>query len=128
MVKRTLDIAQGVYAYAVDQGDLVLQEKVDYSRSDLIYPGCHHRADVPEHPRPGESEHCRPGCLRSGGCRPDRPAKHDRCVHRHGGLAPRCTDGAQGCDRRDQCLGEGQHEDLEQPDGQADAGVRGKQP
>ena len=36
MVKSTLAIAQGVFAYAVDQGDLVLQAKVDYSRSDLM--------------------------------------------------------------------------------------------
>lgn len=35
MVKGTLDIAQGVYAYAEDQGDLILQEKVNYSRTDL---------------------------------------------------------------------------------------------
>lgn len=36
MVKQTVDIAQGLYAYAVDQGDLVLQAKVDYSKSDLM--------------------------------------------------------------------------------------------
>ena len=36
MVKLTLSIAQGVYAYAVDEGDAVLQAKSDYSRSDLM--------------------------------------------------------------------------------------------
>ncbi|MEO8066605.1 MAG: hypothetical protein ABI599_02815 [Flavobacteriales bacterium] len=35
MVKRTVDVAQAVFAYAVDQGDLILQEKANYSRSDL---------------------------------------------------------------------------------------------
>ena len=36
MVKKTVEIAQCVFAYAVDKGDLVLQSKVDYSRSDLM--------------------------------------------------------------------------------------------
>ncbi|MBL0125892.1 MAG: hypothetical protein IPP83_00230 [Flavobacteriales bacterium] len=36
MVKATVDIAHGLFAYAVDEGDLVLQAKVDYSRSDLM--------------------------------------------------------------------------------------------
>ena len=36
MVKKTLEVAQCVYAYAVDQGNLVLREQVDYSRSDLM--------------------------------------------------------------------------------------------
>ena len=36
MVKKTLEITQAIYAYAVDQGDLVLREQADYSRSDLM--------------------------------------------------------------------------------------------
>ena len=31
--------------------------KVDARRSELIDTGCHHRADVPEHPRSGEPDH-----------------------------------------------------------------------
>lgn len=36
MVKKTLEVAQSMFAYAVDQGDVVLQAKVDYSRSELM--------------------------------------------------------------------------------------------
>ncbi len=36
MVKKTVEIAQSVFAYAEDQGDVVLQAKVDYSKSDLM--------------------------------------------------------------------------------------------
>ena len=37
MVKKSLEIAQGVFAYAEDMGDVVLRAKVDYSRSDLMH-------------------------------------------------------------------------------------------
>lgn len=36
MVKKTLEISQVLFAYAVDEGDLVLKAKVDYSRSDYM--------------------------------------------------------------------------------------------
>jgi len=38
MVKRTLSIAQAMFAYAEDEGDVVLRDKVDYTRSDLMQP------------------------------------------------------------------------------------------
>jgi hypothetical protein len=36
MVKKTLEISQVLFAYAEDQGDVVLRAKVDYSRSDYM--------------------------------------------------------------------------------------------
>lgn len=36
MVKQTLSIAQAMFAYAEDEGDVVLRDKVDYSRSELM--------------------------------------------------------------------------------------------
>lgn len=36
MVKKTVEIAQAMFAYAEDKGDVVLRDQVDYSRSDLM--------------------------------------------------------------------------------------------
>ena len=36
MVKKTLEVAQGVFAYAEDQGDVILRAQVDFSKSDLL--------------------------------------------------------------------------------------------